>query len=246
MIGTAGCASSPKSLTAAVTSQSAAPSHSSRPAQAAVPNRSAAPGVGGNRVERVIVAGDSIPEDLGPMVAATLNGHGFDVHTESHPSTGLVRDDFYDWTAAARRIAAEHPDAVILLMGGNDVQPVKLPGGQYAAPASPQWEAEYSRRAGLVLDALQGGGTTRVYWLTMPTTDRAGMNPAITDMGQALRTAAKGRKNVTVYDTDVLLGANAGTAAAHQPDGIHFSILGSQMVSNALIGRLRLAAGLPS
>ena len=189
------------------------------------------------------MAGDSIPEDLGPMVAATLNGHGFDVHTESHPSTGLVRDDFYDWTAAAKRLAAEHPDTVILLMGGNDVQPVKLASGQYAQPATPQWEAEYARRAGLVLDALRAGGVARVYWLTMPTTDRSGMNPAIAEMGQALHTAAKGRAGVTVYDTDVLLGANAGTPAAHQPDGIHFSILGSQMVSNALIGRLRLDAG---
>ena len=47
---------------------------------------------------------------------------------------------------------------------------------------------------------------------------------------------------VTVYNTDVLLGANAGTPVAHQPDGIHLSILGSQMMSNALIGRLRIDA----
>ena len=42
------------------------------------------------------------------------------MHTESHPSTGLVRNDYFDWTAAAKRIAAEHPDTVIMLMGGND------------------------------------------------------------------------------------------------------------------------------
>jgi hypothetical protein len=198
--------------------------------------------VAAHRVQTVIIAGDSIPEDLGPMVAATLNGAGFAVHTESHPSTGLVRNDYFDWTAAAKRLAAEHPDTVILLMGGNDVQPVKLPSGQYAQPATPAWQVEYARRAGLVLAALRAGGVPRVYWLTMPTTTRPSMNPAIADMGQALRTAAKGQPGVTVYDTDVLLGANAGTPAAHQPDGIHFSILGSQMVSNALIGRLRLDA----
>ena len=59
--------------------------------------------------QSVIIAGDSIPEDLGPMITRTLNGPLFSGHTEYHPSTGLVRDDYYDWPAAARRIAAEHP-----------------------------------------------------------------------------------------------------------------------------------------
>ena len=58
----------------------------------------------------------------------------------------------------------------------------------------------------------------------MPTTDLPSMNGAVAAMGQALRTAAKTRPAVTVYNTDVLLGTNAGTPAAHQPDGIHLSL----------------------
>ncbi len=176
------------------------------------------------------------------MITRTLNGPLFAGHTESHPSTGLVRDDYFDWPAAARRIAAEHPDTVIMLLGGNDNQPMKLPSGTYAQPATPAWDAEYARRAGLVMDALRTGGAHRIYWLTMPTTDLPGMNVAVAAMGQAIRAAAKGRSGVTVYNTDVLLGANAGTRVAHQPDGIHLSTLGSEMISNALIARLRIDA----
>jgi hypothetical protein len=154
-----------------------------------------------------------------------------------------VRNDFFDWPAQAGRIAAEHPSTVILMMGGNDNQPIVLPGKPFLQPATPAWRTEYARRAGLVLDALQQGGVKRVYWLTMPRTLLAGMNPAIAAMGQAIHVAANGRPGVTVYDTDVLLGANAGTGVSHQPDGIHLSTLGSQMVANALVGRLRIDAG---
>ena len=146
---------------------------------------------GGAASPSVIIAGDSIPEDLGPMITRTLNGPLFSGHTEYHPSTGLVRDDYYDWPAAARRIAAEHPDTVIMLLGGNDDQPITLPGsGAHLQPATPAWDAEYARRAGLVMDALLGGGVHRVYWLTMPTTDLPGMNVAVAAMGQAIRAAA--------------------------------------------------------
>jgi hypothetical protein len=189
--------------------------------------------------QKVIIAGDSIPEDLGPMVISIMAGPRFTGRTESHASTGLVRDDFFDWPAAAGRIAAEHPSTVVLMLGGNDNQPIKPPAQPYAAPATPAWRVEYARRAGLVLDALRSGGVQRVYWLTMPTTLLAGMNPAIAAMGEAIHAAAKGRSGVTVYDTDVLLGANAGTPISHQPDGIHLSTLGSQMVANALVGQLR-------
>ena len=215
------------------------PSHTPRPSAVTRP-------VSALATQRVIIAGDSIPEDLGPMVSYALAGPHFVGHTESHPSTGLVRNDFYDWPAAARRIAAEHPTTVILLMGGNDVQPIKLASGAYAPPGSLPWDAEYARRAGLVMTALRAGGVKQVYWLTMPTTTRPGMNPAVRAMGQAIHAAAQGRAGITVYDTDTLLGANAGTPIAHQPDGIHLSTRGSQMVANALIGRLRIDAARPT
>ena len=191
----------------------------------------------------MLITGDSIPEDLGPIVARTLNGPQFTVATESRPITGIVRSDYFDWPAQAKRVAAGHWTTVIMLIGGNDNQPITLPGGGLAQPATPQWEAEYARRVGQILDAWHGGGVKQVYWLTMPATTHAGMNVTVASMRRAVHTAAAGRSDVTVYDADTLLGANAGLPAAHGPDGIHLSILGSRMIANALIGRLRRGAG---
>ncbi len=176
------------------------------------------------------------------MVTYTLAGPRFTGHTESHASSGLVRPDFFDWPAAAARLAAEHPTTVVLMMGGNDNQPIVLPGQPFLMPATPAWEAEYARRAGLVMQALKAGGVPRVYWLTMPTTTRPEMNAAVASMSRAVHAAATLRPWVTVYSTDQLLGTLAGSAAAHQPDGIHLSTQGSQIVANALILRLRADA----
>jgi hypothetical protein len=244
VVALAGCgaASMPKAAhqERAVNTPAAHASAAARPSSA--PSVSPQP-VSTPQHQSVIIAGDSIPEDLGPMITRTLDGPLFSGHTESHPITGLVRDDYFDWPAAAAKIAAEHPDTVIMLIGGNDNQPITLPSGTHLPPASVAWDTEYARRAGLVMDALRRGGVHHVYWLTMPTTDLPGMNGAVAAMGQAIKAAAKGRSGVIVYDTDVLLGANAGTPVAHQPDGIHLSTLGSQMISNALIGRLRIDGG---
>jgi hypothetical protein len=191
----------------------------------------------------VIITGDSIPEDLGPIVARTINGPDFAVTTESRPITGIVRNDYFDWPAQAKRVAAEHPSTVIMLIGGNDNQPITLPGGGLAKPATDAWQTEYARRVGLIMDAWLKNGVQRVYWLTMPSTDLSGMNVTVASMGRAVHAAAQGRAGVTVYDSDTLLGANAGTPVIHGPDGIHLSIRGSQMIANALIGRLRIDAG---
>jgi hypothetical protein len=68
------------------------------------------------------------------------------------------------------------------------------------------------------------------------------VNVVVTAMGQALHQAARGRPGVTVYDTDQLLAPIAGTAAAHQADGIHLSIEASQKISYLLVQRLRADA----
>ncbi len=238
--GSSGGTPAAKTVQRVLPSPAPASSTSSAPAPASTPSAALRP-----RTQlSVVITGDSIPQDLGPMVVASLNGPGLAVRSEAHPISGLVRNDYFDWSAQARKVLAEHPTTVIMLIGGNDVQAFQLADKSLLQPATPAWQAEYARRVGAVMDIWRKGGVKQIYWLTMPTTTRSGMNAGIASMGRAVHTAATGRSGVTVYDSDVLLGANAGSPAVHGPDGIHLSILGSQMISNALIGRLRVDAGL--
>ncbi|HXY59501.1 MAG TPA: SGNH family hydrolase [Methylocystis sp.] len=74
-------------------------------------------------------------------------------------NSGLVRDDFYDWVKASKDIAAEQPkpDIAILMIGGNDRQPL-AENGQTLEPLSPRWRELYAARLQAVFAAFKEKG----------------------------------------------------------------------------------------
>ena len=79
------------------------------------------------------------------MITRTLTDRCFAGHTESHPITGLVRNDYYDWPAQARAHRRRAPTPCIMLIGGNDNQPIHLPSD--ARPAGHPGVGRRVRRA---------------------------------------------------------------------------------------------------
>ena len=86
---------------------------------------------------RVYIGGDSIVRDTGDAFLQIASGTPlFDTTLHYENATGLARPDFYDWPAAlADDMASDKPEAVFLLFGGNDAQPLVAPDGQtYPGP----------------------------------------------------------------------------------------------------------------
>ena len=122
-----------------------------------------------SRPLRVLVTGDSQAEFVGQRLVDVAPRGLLRTDVVARNSTGLTRPDFFNWEVNARQeIAARHPDAVVMLMGGNDGFNVTVDGQSYG-PFTPEWETEYARRTAVVMGELSSGGRRPVYWAPSPT-----------------------------------------------------------------------------
>jgi hypothetical protein len=199
---------------------------------------------------RVLVTGDSLSEYLGPdlvnLVAARAPVRGF---TDPHYGTGLVRPDYVDWSLVARRqVTADHPNAVVILLGGNDFQNLVTANGTVLYTGTAAWTKEYQRRAEVCTRIWAQGGHARVYWLSMPPARDDAWSRHNAEINQALRAAARqvpGAEYVDIngpvtnhgrYADFVNVGGQP--VLVREPDGIHFNPAGSEIVAQEVLSIL--------
>mgnify|MGYP001183744713 CR=1 FL=1 len=201
-----------------------------------------------NQPLRLLVTGDSLTGYLGPQLidAAASDGpvHGV---VDTHDGTGLVRPDFVDWSVVAKQqVATDKPEAVVVMLGGNDDQNIAMPDGKVFMMGSPEWTQEYARRAERCLRIWIQGGARRVYWLSVPpprdhTTARvdAQINVAI----QQAAGKVPGAEYLDLNDSvtahgqyaDFVTDGRGATVLVREPDGIHLNIAGSNMVAQKVL-----------
>lgn len=97
---------------------------------------------------RVLVVGDFLAGGLADGLREAYADNGdIAIISRSNGSSGLVRDDFYNWPAEIGGILdAEEPDAVVVMIGSNDRQAMTV-GGSQAEPLSERWLSEYESRS---------------------------------------------------------------------------------------------------
>lgn len=105
---------------------------------------------------RVLVIGDFL---AGGMAGGLAEAYGENAQVlvvdRSNGSSGLVRDDYYDWPASIGEILdKEQPVAVVVMIGSNDRQQMSV-GGNREQPRSDPWNKEYERRATQLTKAIR-------------------------------------------------------------------------------------------
>src|SRR5690606_22158759 len=105
---------------------------------------------------RVLVIGDFLAGGLADgLASAYAENANVLVVGRSNGSSGLVRDDYYDWPGnVASVIDAENPAAVVVMIGSNDRQQMRV-GDTRETPRSDAWTAEYERRATTLVKAIR-------------------------------------------------------------------------------------------
>lgn len=194
----------------------------------------------------LFVTGDSMVEFMGPrLIKQGEDTKALTGTSEVKYGTGLVRDDVLAWPDQARRQMAKHrPEAVIVMMGGNDGQGFTLRGGRVVREGTPEWQAEYQRRAAITMAAFGENGKRHVYWVGMPIAKSDRLTGIYRQVNAALAAAAASVPRVTFVDiwadfapegryTDFLDGE-----LVRARDGIHLNREGATRLTRTLFGIL--------
>jgi hypothetical protein len=200
---------------------------------------------------RLLVTGDSLTEYLAPQLVDEASRAGpVRGYADTHYGTGIVRPDFVDWSVVARQqVSADHPDAVVVFMGGNDNQNIQLQSGEILQAGSPKWTEEYARRVAVCMRIWSQGGRARVYWLSMPPARSDSWSAVNRQINLAIRRAARQVPRTRYLDVlgPVTAGGkyadfvsvNGQATLVRTPDGIHFNSTGSDIVSHEILSALR-------
>jgi len=175
-------------------------------------------------------------------------------------SSGLVRDDFYDWLKAAKDIAgnAKKPDVAVMMIGSNDRQPLSE-NGQPVEPLSPRWRELYAARVEAVAVAFKEKNIPLI-WVGLPVMKAERYS---TDMAQlnAIYRAAAAKTGAVFVDVWDKFADDHGQYSAFGPDvkgqiaklrsadGVNFSEAGSLKLAHFVeseIKRVYDAKGAPA
>jgi hypothetical protein len=92
---------------------------------------------------------------------------GIRVVDRANGSSGIVRDDYFNWpTEITTILDQEKPAAVVVMLGANDRQQMNA-GSERLEPRSEGWMKEYTRRVSDLATAVESRGIA-VIWVGMP------------------------------------------------------------------------------
>ncbi|HEU5301983.1 MAG TPA: DUF459 domain-containing protein [Acidimicrobiia bacterium] len=208
----------------------------------------------------IYVAGDSLAQTPGESVVnqgLATGVIGLLGPVDSHVATGLARPEVFNWPAYLAGLASV-PDALVIALGSNDDQSLTGDGG--TGPfGTPEWEAEYRRRVGGLMDSVIAKGTT-VFWVGIPPMRNAArFDSRYRLINDIARTEAEKRPGDAVYvDTVPVLSAPGGGYADYlgnldgsivqvrAGDGIHFTRAGGDRIATAVLAAMRATFDLES
>lgn len=150
----------------------------------------------------VLVIGDFIGTALAQgLVAAYADNPNVKVIDRTRASSGLVRQDVYDWPAElAAVVAKEKPAAIALLLGANDRQQMRV-GDERESPRSTNWSREYERRAKALADAAAATGVP-LLWFGTPSFKSTKMTEDMLAFNEMYRATAttSGAEFIDIWD----------------------------------------------
>jgi hypothetical protein len=222
------------------------PVQKQRPRQQAAPEASLPPPA--PKVEkaldatRLAVFGDSLAVDLSKALERFYaDDPNLVVVNQGVGSSGLVRDDYFDWNKAIdEQIAADSFDLAVVIIGINDRQEIAVDGVSYA-PLTEGWTSAYQARVASFLGKLR---TARkpVIWVGLPPMAKADYSAAISQISNIQRQASfsSGAEYLDIYER--FLGedgkysshgpdVNGQNALMRKDDGIHFANAGSDKLA---------------
>lgn len=191
---------------------------------------------------RLWLGGDSMTIELAQAMEEMATARP-ELALTTHPqvSSGLTRPDYFDWPAyLATEVLPARPQVMVVMFGANDSQGMELAEGP-AQPDSDEWQAEYRRRVGVVMDQLREEERL-VVWVGQPHMRSAGFDGRMSVLNDIYASEAEGRPWVRFFDSRPVLSpagqgfqASDGDDSLRQGDGIHLDRAGSARLAAAVL-----------
>lgn len=205
------------------------------------------------------IMGDSMVRFFGDtMVGLANDKRVIDASAEHQLSSGLTRPDFYDWPARIVEVmAADDPDAVVMMFGGNDAQALVV-NGQIERPFAEAWVQEYSARVGHAMDLVTTDPDRILIWVGQPIMESPSYDEKMQRLNEIFDAEASERERVLYVDIrNLFRGPNGGFSRyvadldgqltdVRLTDGVHLSTIGGRWLSEVLLDELGLVVDLTS
>jgi len=193
----------------------------------------------------LVVIGDSIGDGLWAGLTYSFRSEtAIKVVKKSRVSTGLVRDDYYDWPAALESLLQQHDFQIaVVLFGTNDRQAIRTESGVYR-PGSKQWQQLYRQRVDRITQLLREEGVA-IYWVGLPIM-RSRSFSRHADLVNRIVSASAAQNGVRYIETWQEFADAAGRYSAYGPDlsgrkrklragdGIHMTMAGYRKLAHAV------------
>jgi hypothetical protein len=206
---------------------------------------------------RVAVIGDSLSQGLGPAIERWMNPGVVRVLSLGRPSTGLSREDYFNWRSGMRQIVEEfRPDLVFVMLGSNDAQAQISRDGAAIPVGSTDWVEGYRDRAAELLEEATRAGT-HVVWVGIPIVKERERWDFYRRVNDIYRDTSNADPFSTFVDSWEPFEARDGDYTAfvrnergdlvevRAPDGVHFTSTGYGFLSKMAIRAADEAFGMP-
>ena len=121
-----------------------------------------------DNAKKVLVIGDFVAGGLGEgLKSAFEDAPGVVIETRINGSSGLVRDDFYDWTGTLPGLISEiRPSVVVIQIGANDRQQLVTSAAKYDFRTD-EWFSAYATRV-TALAQVATSAKIPLIWVGLP------------------------------------------------------------------------------
>jgi hypothetical protein len=203
-----------------------------------------------NKHLTILEIGDSLGTDLGGGLGLQLEkSRNVTLIQKSKSETGLANGWFYSWPLHLRQFIAQyHPQLLVVFLGGNDEQGMVV-NGHAAAFNTPPWRVQYQKNIAQVMNEAAMKHCS-VLWVGLPIMNPNGYRQGIQVINSLFQKVALTKANVTFLPTWNFMAnakgqfqfsarVNGVAQVLRQPDGIHPTSIGQNVIATYVIQQIR-------
>lgn len=192
--------------------------------------------------KKVLVIGDFMAGSLGDGLKTAFEATpGIVIETRANGSSGLVRDDYFNWPENLPAYVAEvKPSIVIVSLGANERQQMVI-DGEKEKFRTDRWLAEYTRRTG-AFAALARSEKIPLLWVGMPPFQSTAMTADMVTLNGIFRTETEkvGGTFIDIWDGFVDEGGKF-VMTGSDINGQQVRLRGSDGINLTKAGKRKLA-----